>query len=132
MNSRCYCIALRKASRRVSSLYDDALAPFDITVAQFSLMRRLQSGQPLSVSELAERLELDRSTVGRNVKLLVNKGLVDQKAGSDLREAELSLSEAGAGLLTESEGSWKQVQASIEAKLGSHGTQQLIALLNAL
>ena len=132
MNNRCYCVALRKASRRVSSLYDEALAEYGITVAQFSLMRRLQSGQPLSVSELAERLELDRSTVGRNVKLLVNKGLVGQKAGSDQREAELSLSETGATLLTESEGSWKQVQVNIEAKLGTHGTQQLIALLNTL
>jgi len=132
MNNRCYCVALRKASRRVSSLYDEALAEYGITLAQFSLMRRLQSGQPLSVSELAERLELDRSTVGRNVKLLVNKGLIEQKAGSDLREAELSLSQTGATLLTKSEGSWKQVQVNIEAKLGTHGTQQLIALLNAL
>ena len=70
--------------------------------------------------------------MGRNVKLLERKGLIDQKSGSDLREALLSLSEKGISLLTESESSWKKVQVGIEAKLGTHGTQQLIALLNAL
>ena len=132
MTTLCYCIALRKASRKVSSLYDDALAEFDITVAQFSLMRRLQKGQPLSVTDLAERLDLDRSTVGRNVKLMERKGLILTETGEDLREARLRLSKTGEDLLQRSDPKWCQVQVDVETKLGTHGVQQLTALLNAL
>lgn len=132
MKNRCYCIALRKASRKVSLLYDHALAEFGITVAQYSLMRKLQTGKPLTVTELAERLELDRSTVGRNVKVLERKGLIHIKKGDDLREARVHLTQDGGFILDTSQPKWQQVQDTVEAKLGHHGIQQLLALTNGL
>ncbi|WP_159715866.1 MarR family winged helix-turn-helix transcriptional regulator, partial [Geminicoccus flavidas] len=85
-SSPCYCIALRAASRRLTTLYDAALQPVGINVAQFSLLRNVKRAQPVSLTELGRRMELDRSTVGRNVRLLQRMGLVRMASGSDQRE----------------------------------------------
>ncbi len=62
-NSHCHCILLRKASRKVSSYYDEALAPLGVNIAQFSLLRNINRTAPVSLTDLAARVELDRSTL---------------------------------------------------------------------
>ena len=69
----------------MTAFYDEAMAPAGVTIAQFSLLRRIERGAPLSLSDLAEMAELDRSTVGRNVKVLQRMALVDIAAGDDQR-----------------------------------------------
>ncbi len=128
----CHCILLRRASRKVSSYYDEALSPLGVNIGQFSLLRNIRSMQPVSLTDLALRVELDRSTVGRNTKVLERMGLVATGLGEDQREAQLSLSEAGHALLTEGAPLWDSVQANIEERLGRDKTQQLQELLNAL
>ena len=128
----CHCILLRRASRKVSSYYDEALAPLGVNIGQFSLLRNIRSMQPVSLTDLALRVELDRSTVGRNTKVLERMGLVATGLGEDQREAQLSLSDSGHALLTEGAPLWDSVQANIEERLGREKTQQLQELLNAL
>lgn len=113
MEDGCYCILLRKASRKVSSLYDEALSPLGINVAQFSLMRHIAAGAPVSLTDVAQRLELDRSTVGRNVKVLQRHGWVASARGRDQREAVLSLTEAGEGILDAGAPLWREAQTRI-------------------
>eukprot|EP01035_Chromulina_nebulosa_P049431 gene49431-67135_t len=69
-SSSCYCILLRKASRRLSALYDEALEPFGINIGQFSQLRNIRRSQPVSLTALGGVMELDRSTVGRNTRVL--------------------------------------------------------------
>jgi DNA-binding MarR family transcriptional regulator len=128
----CHCILLRKASRKISSYYDEALAPLGVNIGQFSLLRNIRSMEPVSLTDLALRAELDRSTVGRNTKVLERMGLVAIGAGDDQREALLSLSEAGHALLAQGAPLWDGVQAKIEDRLGREKTQQLQELLAAL
>ena len=128
----CHCILLRKASRKISSYYDEALAPLGVNIGQFSLLRNIRSMEPVSLTDLALRVELDRSTVGRNTKVLERMGLVAIGAGDDQREALLSLSEAGHALLAQGAPLWDGVQAKIEDRLGREKTQQLQELLAAL
>jgi DNA-binding MarR family transcriptional regulator len=128
----CHCILLRKASRKISSYYDEALAPLGVNIGQFSLLRNIRSMEPVSLTDLALRVELDRSTVGRNTKVLERMGLVAIGAGDDQREALLSLSEAGHALLAQGAPLWDGVQAKIEDRLGREKTQQLQELLTAL
>lgn len=128
----CHCIVLRKASRRVSSYYDDALAPLGVNIAQFSLLRNINRMAPVSLTDLGQRVELDRSTVGRNAKVLERMGLVDIRPGKDQREATLTVSEAGQAVLREGAPLWDGVQAGIESRLGPDGAEQLRRLLAAL
>jgi len=128
----CHCILLRKASRKLSSYYDEALAPLGINIGQFSLLRNIKRLQPVSLTELATKVELDRSTVGRNTKVLERMGLVTIGHGEDQREALLSLTEQGSELLARGAPLWDGVQDDIEARLGAEKTRQLQELLAAL
>ncbi|RWX79188.1 MarR family transcriptional regulator [Neorhizobium lilium] len=128
----CHCILLRKASRKLSSYYDEALAPLGVNIGQFSLLRNIHRLQPISLTELAAQVELDRSTVGRNTKVLERMGLVAISHGEDQREALISLSEEGKLLLKRGAPLWDGVQDEIEARLGAEKTRQLQELLVAL
>lgn len=128
----CHCIVLRKASRKVSAYYDEALAPLGINIAQFSLLRNISRMAPVSLTDLGARVELDRSTVGRNAKVLERMGLVAIRPGKDQREAELTVSEAGHSILREGAPLWDSVQDKIEQRLGPDGADRLRELLAAL
>ena len=88
MVNQCYCIALRAAARKATSIYDTALEPTGVNIAQFSLLRSIKRATAVSLTELGRMTDLDRSTVGRNVKVLERMGLV-RVAGIDdlLRQA---------------------------------------------
>lgn len=128
----CHCTVLRKAARRVSARYDEALAPLGVNIAQFSLLRHIRRMAPVSLTDLAARVELDRSTVGRNAKVLQRMGLVASAAGEDQREAVLSITEAGRTVLRDGAPLWDGVQDDIEARLGEGKLEQLHHLLAAL
>ena len=128
----CHCIVLRQASRKVSSYYDEALAPLGVNIGQFSLLRNIRRLEPISLTELAGKVELDRSTVGRNTKVLERVGRVAIGHGEDQREAMLTLTEKGRDLLKEGAPLWDSVQEDIEVRLGPEKTKQLLELLKEL
>lgn len=132
MAHSCFCILLRQASRKTSAIYDEALAPLGINVAQFSLLRRLDRAGTLSITELARTAELDRSTMGRNAKVLQRMGLVEPGQGEDHRETNIRLTDTGRELLARGGPLWDKAQEEIEDKLGNDGVEQLQALLQAL
>jgi DNA-binding MarR family transcriptional regulator len=123
---------LRKASRRLSARYDDALAPLGINIGQFSMLRNIRRKQPISLTELGAIMELDRSTVGRNTKILDRMGLVASSIGEDQREALLCLSESGEELLEKAEPVWENVQVELDAKVGDQAGEELRRLLEIL
>ena len=123
MAGECYCVALRKAARKVTSLYDAALEPTGVNLAQFSLLRTIERAAPVSLTELGRMTELDRSTVGRNVRLLQRMGLVRVAPGADQREATVALGEPGLEILRRAAPLWDEAQRKIEASLGPAAAQ---------
>src|SRR6478735_8808652 len=95
MSSPCYSQSLRAAARRIAAAYDDALAPSGVNTAQYSLLRTIERAGPIALTALGRRVELDRSTIGRNVRVLERMGLVALGRGDDHREATATLTEAG-------------------------------------
>jgi DNA-binding MarR family transcriptional regulator len=132
MQSICYCSSLRAAARKTTALYDDALAPIGLNIAQFALLRRIERRGPLSLTALAQICELDRSTVGRNVKVLERTGWVICAEADDLREASVRLSAAGADVLRRGAPLWRTAQERIEAILGAAGAKGLLSLSQSL
>ena len=123
MAGECYCVALRKAARKVTSLYDAALEPTGVNLAQFSLLRTIERAAPVSLTELGRMTELDRSTGGRNVRLLQRMGLVRVAPGADQREATVALDEPGLEILRRGAPLWDEAQRKIEASLGPAAAQ---------
>ena len=132
MATTCYCTTLRTASRRITALYDEALAPIGVNIAQFRMLRVIGRLAPVSVSVLGDELELDRSTVGRNVRVLDRMGLVETAAGGDRRELMLSLSPRAETVLEAGLPLWEATQAKIDAKLGAEMSGNLNTLLASL
>ncbi|MBK0021536.1 MarR family winged helix-turn-helix transcriptional regulator [Brucella pseudogrignonensis] len=131
MSNPCFCILLRQAARKSSSVYDRALAPLGINVAQFSLLRKIARAQSISLTELARLADLDRSTMGRNAKVLQRMDLIEQTSGEDHRETHIALTSTGRDLVERGGPLWDQAQDEIEAKLGNEGVEQLLTLLRA-
>jgi len=123
---------LRQAARKTSAIYDEALAPLGISVAQFSLLRKIARAKTISLTELAGIAELDRSTMGRNAKVLQKLGLIEPASSDDHRETTIALSNEGYRLVKQGEPLWDQAQKEIEVRLGPKGVEQLQTLLDAL
>ena len=133
MARECYCAVLRTAARKVTAIYDAALEPSGINLAQYSLLRTIQRRAPLSLTELGRLTELDRSTIGRNVRLLQRLELVRVEPGAeDQREAVVTLDQAGADALQRAGPLWDEAQRRVESTLGADPARQLRTLLQAL
>ena len=70
-NTFCNCISLRKASNNLTKIYDSALAKVDLKITQFSTLRNVQKLGKTNISDLSYLLELDRTTVLRNIEKLI-------------------------------------------------------------
>lgn len=132
MKANCHWFALRKVSRKFSTLYDEALEPVGINIAQFSLLRIVRRHQPVSLTELGRIAGLDRSTIGRNIRVLQRDGLITAAKGEDQREAAVTLSQAGHEVLARAEPLWEQCQAMIEARVGAPQLAALATLSKTL
>ena len=132
LTSTCICTHLRRAARGVSRHYDEALAGFGINVAQFSLLRHLQRLDKPSISSLADAMGLDRSTLGRNLKVLEADGLVALAEGDDLRNRLVLLTELGAARVRDAEPAWEQAQTQLVDTLGEDQRDELVRLLKQL
>ncbi len=119
MSAACLCLNLRKATRKIGAHYDAALAPVGINIAQYSLLRAIERRQPISLTELGRHLELDRSTMGRNVRVIEKLGLVEMGRGEDQREATVALSQRGRDVLSEAQPLWARCQREVGERLGS-------------
>ncbi|WP_375424781.1 MarR family winged helix-turn-helix transcriptional regulator [uncultured Friedmanniella sp.] len=135
MDTECYCTTLRAATRRLTARYDAALEPVGVNVAQWGLLRKLARppGEPISIQELADRTELERSTAARNVRVLEKHGLV-RLGGSagDRRLALIELTEQGLAVLHLGEPLWHQAQREVQTLLGGDQAIELRSLLHAV
>jgi len=132
LTSECICTHLRRAARGVSRHYDEALARFGINVAQFSLLRHLQRLDQPSITSLAEAMGLDRSTLGRNLKVLEAEGLVALTEGADQRNRVVLLTEAGKARLQDAGPAWERAQLTLVEQLGEGQRDELVRLLERL
>ena len=132
MNSKCICIELRNAAQIVTKLYDERLADTGIRITHLSLLNHIRELGAVTLKQLAEVTGLDRSTLGRNLRLLEKKGLVALSEGDDARTKTTTLTRAGRGALRQAAPVWLNTQAQLTTKLGPQKRALLHELLNDL
>lgn len=128
----CLCTNLRRAARGVSKHYDAALQGCGITAAQYSLLRHLQRLEQPSISSLAQAVGLERSTLGRNLRVLEGEGLITLAEGNDLRNRVVLLTELGLARLDLAQPLWALAQQRLVERLGEDNNEALIKLLDQL
>jgi DNA-binding MarR family transcriptional regulator len=128
---RCVCANLRMATRLVTQHYDDTLRPTGLRIMQFTLLARLNVADRVTMTELAEQASLDRTTLTRNLKPLIEHGYVRIFSGKDRRERLVTATERGRVALREALPLWEQAQTSMTDGLGQEATSALLGLLRA-
>lgn len=133
MMMACNCLALRRAARRVTQLYDTALAPSGVNATQFPVLALLQGLGSLPMGELARRLGMDRATLGHNLRPMLAQGWVSMTVGgTDKRRREVALAPAGIAALRGAMPLWREAQHRFETGFGSENALELRgALLRA-
>ena len=126
----CNCFALRSAARHVTQLYDAALAPLGLRATQFSILARLAASGPWSINALAERLVMDRTTLGRNIQPLAREALLAiGPDAADRRSRALTITPDGAARVVAARLAWADAQSRFEH---AYGAERAIALRAAL
>ena len=117
--SLCNCTALRKATRRVSQLYDSALEPCGLRTTQRAILNHIGRAVKPSLGELAEALVMDRGALTHTLKPLERDRLIEIRVDpEDRRNRLVALTAAGRKKLEESQALWKRAQAGFETAFG--------------
>ena len=102
----------------VTQVYDAALQPTGLRATQFTLLATLSKRGDLPLTRLAEALVMDRTTLTRNLKPLVDKGFVRIHQDEDQRVRRISLTDAGRNMLDEALPNWRKAQSRLVEDLG--------------
>lgn len=116
---RCNCTALRKATRRISQLYDTALAPSGLKTTQRAILAQIARSEPATVGRLAEALVMDAGALAHTLKPLERERLIAVAIDpSDRRNRMIKLTRLGRARLAESDALWAKAQTGFEAAFG--------------
>jgi DNA-binding MarR family transcriptional regulator len=128
----CVCASLRRTTRAVTQLYDEALRPHGLRATQLPILVATTRRGRIPLALLAEHLGMDRTTLLRNVRPLARRNLVRVATEEGSRRSELCATEAGRALLARVHPSWKSVQARVLKTLrGVDWSRTLAALTEA-
>src|SRR6516162_6533006 len=121
----CIAVRLRLLNRVVTNYYDEALRPLGLKVSQLNILivtAKLGLARPAQVCDI---LQLDVSTLSRNVKPLQTHGWLEVVPDEDARAQPFRLTPQGKRLIQKAVPAWEQAQRQATELLGSEG----IALL---
>jgi len=130
--SVCACLNLRKAGRAVTQLFDDVMAPSGLKGTQFSVLATAAGLGPTPLSKLAEALVMDRTTLSRNLKPLVDHGLLRVERGQDRRERRVQITEAGRLALEHALPYWRMAQERVTGTFGRERWQTMLGELRGV
>ncbi len=114
----CLCLHAQRAARALARRFDEAFRPLGLTSGQYSLLHSLNRPAPPTLSQVAEVLAMDRSTVTANLKPLERRGLVAVEVDrEDRRGRRAALTDAGRAMLAQATPIWIEEHARVESVL---------------
>jgi DNA-binding MarR family transcriptional regulator len=133
VRAMCACNQLRRASRGVTQHYEIGMAPSGVKVTQLPILVALGSEGDLSITRLAGALSLERTSLTRNLGVLEKRGLIRiVEREDDARVRMVSLTRAGADVLSGALARWEEMQNVVEERFGRPRLEALYGELVAL
>ena len=128
----CACIALRRTTRAVTNYYDNQIKQqAGLRITQVTMLVVAYLAGPQTINEMADKLDLDRTTLTRNLKPLEQDGLIATAPGSDQRTRVVTLTLEGQHKLFQVLPLWEEAQAHMVSGIGQeHFTDWLAQLDN--
>ena len=133
--SPCNATAMRKASRRLTQLYDDALEPCGLRSTQFAILTALdrRSLEPPTMRELADALVMDRSALGHSLRPLERDEFIAlDESEEDRRRRHVVMTPQGKAKFKEAKRLWQTAQDRFNEVFGQSQAADLRATLLAI
>ena len=121
----CVATRLRMANRVITKVYDDALRPLGLKVTQMSMLVVAEDRGLIRQAEVGAELQLDDSTLSRNLERMRENGWLEGVSGDDARVHSFRLTEAGRALFEKAIPAWRSAQEQARRLLGDSGVQAL-------
>ena len=128
--SLCLATRVRQLSRIVTRVYDDAMRPLGITASQYTLLAQLASRDGITAVEIGHDLDIEKSTLSRNLKRLLALGHIIMDPPAGRRGRGLHLTPKGQAVLKEAFPIWAEAQRRATTVMGSDSRSVLDGLLN--
>ena len=132
-STACVCINVRAAAQQLTRIYDQALRPRGMTITQFSQLNTIRNLGESTLMQLSDATGLDRSTLGRNVRLLEAMGLIKMQVGKqDARTRVIARTKKGRSAIREGVPLWLSIQEKLTRQLGHDKRHLLEELMSDL
>ncbi|MDJ0622825.1 MAG: MarR family transcriptional regulator [Desulfocapsaceae bacterium] len=118
MVQECMCFRLRAAARKVTRTYEEALKPVGLRATQFTLLAMIIGTEPNSMTDLAKKVGMDRTTVNRALNILVSRRWVRVISSDARTEKKIRITKEGEAKFKEALPLWKDVQQKFVARSG--------------
>lgn len=128
----CACTRLRTAARLLTRAYDETLRPAGVNASQLAILAVIDVDEATSIAALSKRLEMDRTTLSRNLKPLQAAGLVHLGAEGWKRSKTVRLTAEGRKLLTRAKLFWDDAQTSFLKRFGKSNWERVEADLRTI
>jgi len=117
--SECSCNMMRKSARKITQFYENNLREAGIKPTQFSILATLANTGPIQLTQLADRLVLERTSLTRNLNILERNTWIDIQPGEeDSRQRVVSLTRNGYKQLDCAIPYWQKAQKAIAKDMG--------------
>lgn len=128
--AECTCFRIRSAARRVTQIYSRHLAPTGLKISQFSLLGFVTAKGPITIGRLSDQLATDRTTLTRNLRPLLQDGLIERASSGDRRRHELVATHEGRTLFKRALPLWAAAEQEVRLAMGSRLTADLHGALD--
>ncbi|URN84381.1 MarR family winged helix-turn-helix transcriptional regulator [Acetobacterium wieringae] len=118
LNSPCYCINFRQTANSLTKYYDKGFSQINLTANQFFLLNSIHQLESCNKSRLAKYTRLDRTTIIRNLDILIKKGLIVEVTGTTKRNKEIELTTTGQNAIASGTVIWQLLQSEVKQHLG--------------
>ena len=129
MAAECLAVRVRRLGRVITRIYDAALAPHGVTIAQLNLLSAISAAEGPRQTDLVRILELEKSTLSRDLQKMEQLGWIRSGSPESSRGRSISLTPAGTRLLLQIRPSWEQAQETARSQLGRGAFGRLRKLL---
>ena len=109
--------------------YDDAMRPLGITASQFTLLTQLAAQDGITAVEIGHALDIEKSTLSRNLKRLLALGHITMDPPAGRRGRGLHLTPKGEAVLKDAFPVWQDAQKRAFTVMGAESRNTLDGLL---
>jgi DNA-binding MarR family transcriptional regulator len=126
----CMCSSIRRTSRALTQLYENALRPLGLRATQFTILQALWLAGEVTQGQLGEILAIDSTTLSRTLQVMDKAGWIAERRGEDRRERRLRLAKAGETQFKRALPAWEKVQSGLRSQMGEQAWNNLLNATN--